>query len=527
VHAGAAEWAVAASELSRALLESGDVSAAGGAACQLRRSMLLAARSALQLAQGLVADAVEDGRAALAMCEEWCAAGGESDGAAPSAAAAPLLSSSPGVALLLPRALQRWGAALGCAGAPAEGRAALQRAHALSLDASRLLDGCGSGAADVASAAASGYLFHHGVDEALFAAAAAAALAERCRVALVELERSAAFEGEGGGGVAPTAENDADFAGLEAWLLSAPPGEAPASAFPYLRVKRYGENSRGVHARCDLPAEVEVMSIGERFLLTVEVAREHEVCRAIAASGVDRDLSAAKHCYLSVYVLCTRGDAEGPFAPYYAVLPRAFPGMPLFWAPEELAWLAGSHVLEQVEERRRNVCADWRLLCDAVPALGAAFTVDDFLWARMMVASRNFGITVDGVRTDALVPFADLLNHLRPRQTRWLFDSQRRSFRIISMVPLVAGQQVFDSYGRKCNSRFLLNYGFAVEHNVDEDTGQCHNEVRFVLTLPPPEEDQWHYHKVHRLGGINVCVKCAGGGPRARAPSARARPSPL
>jgi histone-lysine N-methyltransferase SETD3 len=27
------------------------------------------------------------------------------------------------------------------------------------------------------------------------------------------------------------------------------------------------------------------------------------------------------------------------------------------------------------------------------------------------------------------------------------------------------GQMVFDSYGRKCNSRFLLNYGFIVEEN--------------------------------------------------------------
>ena len=24
---------------------------------------------------------------------------------------------------------------------------------------------------------------------------------------------------------------------------------------------------------------------------------------------------------------------------------------------------------------------------------------------------------------------------------------------------------IFDSYGRKCNSRFLLNYGFVVEEN--------------------------------------------------------------
>lgn len=48
----------------------------------------------------------------------------------------------------------------------------------------------------------------------------------------------------------------------------------------------------------------------------------------------------------------------------------------------------------------------------AVPDF-ASYSLDDFSWARMMVASRNFGIVVDGMRTDALVPYADMLNHYR------------------------------------------------------------------------------------------------------------------
>jgi hypothetical protein len=70
-----------------------------------------------------------------------------------------------------------------------------------------------------------------------------------------------------------------------------------------------------------------------------------------------------------------------------------------------------------------------------------------------------------------------------------------------ALQPLVAGQQVFDSYGKKCNSRFLLNYGFTVEHNADDDTGQFHNELRLSLTLPSPAQDPWHWHKAERLGG--------------------------
>jgi len=65
------------------------------------------------------------------------------------------------------------------------------------------------------------------------------------------------------------------------------------------------------------------------------------------------------------------------------------------------------------------------------------------------------------------------------------------------------------SYGRECNSRFLLkcvahwtfvarflapplplfrvSYGFAVEHNCDDDIGQNHNEIRLLISLQSPE----------------------------------------
>lgn len=84
---------------------------------------------------------------------------------------------------------------------------------------------------------------------------------------------------------------------------------------------------------------------------------------------------------------------------------------------------------------------------------------------------------IGDIKTDALVPYADMLNHYRPRETKWTFDNDKGAFTITSLAQLRAGQQVYDSYGKKCNSRFLINYGFAVENNRDPD-GQCHNEVR-------------------------------------------------
>ena len=100
----------------------------------------------------------------------------------------------------------------------------------------------------------------------------------------------------------------------------------------------------------------------------------------------------------------------------------------------------------------------------------------------MCVCSRNFGLVVNGLRTAALVPYADMLNHYRPRETKWQFDNLLQGFTIVSMGPLGAGLQVYDSYGQKCNHRFLLNYGFSVENNVEPD-GFCPNEVPVLLQL--------------------------------------------
>jgi histone-lysine N-methyltransferase SETD3 len=55
-----------------------------------------------------------------------------------------------------------------------------------------------------------------------------------------------------------------------------------------------------------------------------------------------------------------------------------------------------------------------------------------------------------------------------------------------SLQPIPAGSQVYDSYGQKCNHRFLLNYGFAVEDNRELD-GFCPNEVPMELALTPDD----------------------------------------
>jgi histone-lysine N-methyltransferase SETD3 len=68
-------------------------------------------------------------------------------------------------------------------------------------------------------------------------------------------------------------------------------------------------------------------------------------------------------------------------------------------------------------------------------------------------------------KTDGFVPYADMLNHRRPRQTSWKYCNKKDGFIIEANEDIKRGEEVMDSYGKKCNSRFLLNYGFIVLNN--------------------------------------------------------------
>ena len=83
----------------------------------------------------------------------------------------------------------------------------------------------------------------------------------------------------------------------------------------------------------------------------------------------------------------------------------------------------------------------------------------------MMVSSRIFGINILGKKTDGFVPMADMLNHKRPKQTSWTYSDEKGGFVIEALKDIERNEQVYDSYGKKCNSRFFLNYGFIVENN--------------------------------------------------------------
>jgi histone-lysine N-methyltransferase SETD3 len=267
---------------------------------------------------------------------------------------------------------------------------------------------------------------------------------------------------------------------------------------PYeLLYQDYGDEMRGCHTKEDIYDDEVIIEVPLKCLITVEMGKETEVItvfvtqisaqytssvrlplqigQVIIKSRIELD--APKHIFLMIFMLVDRKNPNSFFKPYYDILPPTLNNMPIFWEPAELKYLTGSYLLEQIDERNVAIEADYLAICGVAPEFRQICTLQEFKWARMCVCSRNFGLTINGIQTAAMVPYADMLNHYRPRETKWQFDEERQGFTVVSLQNIPAGAQVYDSYGRKCNHRFLLNYGFSVENNVEAD-GFCPNEVR-------------------------------------------------
>jgi histone-lysine N-methyltransferase SETD3 len=187
---------------------------------------------------------------------------------------------------------------------------------------------------------------------------------------------------------------------------------------------------RGVHAKQSIATDTICVAIPKKCLITVEMGQATEIGQIILRS--DLDLDAPKHIFLMIFLLwdlkVNRDNSF--FKPYHDILPKTLSNIPVFWNDDELEYLKGSYLLTQISDRIDAITDDYYAICQVAPKLQDIATIEEFKWARMCVCSRNFGLQIDGHRTSALVPHADMLNHHRPRETKWSFDDELQSFTI-------------------------------------------------------------------------------------------------
>ena len=233
------------------------------------------------------------------------------------------------------------------------------------------------------------------------------------------------------------------------------------SYFPKVEIKFYTNDYRGVISSTNISKYETIISIPKECLITLELVLSKPYGKQISEL-MHHELNSPKHCLLSCFLLF---EENNPLYKYYFdLLPKDYGNFPIFYNHDELEYLCGSPFLNLVINKKIDMQMDYNKLCEKVKNF-AQFSFDKFCKARCIISSRVFGITMHDVKTDALVPFADLLNHRRPRQTQWFYDDDKDAFIVQAIENIEQGSEIFDSYGKKTNARFLLNYGFSIEKN--------------------------------------------------------------
>uniref|UniRef100_A0A7R9UCE5 SET domain-containing protein n=1 Tax=Pinguiococcus pyrenoidosus TaxID=172671 RepID=A0A7R9UCE5_9STRA len=211
-------------------------------------------------------------------------------------------------------------------------------------------------------------------------------------------------------------------------------------------------------------------------------------CRAEAGQADDQD---GKRAVFAAPSPRKEVESHVDFSAYLEMLPRLpdLGHMPMLWPSEHLGLLRGSHALHRVRQERTALLKTYwwaRRRSPFFEELAPAF--GDFVWACLIVNSRNFECRVDGEPTTALVPFIDMLNHHRPKQTRWIYDRAERAFELWTEKAHRLGEELFDSYGAKPNHELLVDFGFCVHPNLDSMGGGL-DEVEIVISLPDVAAD--------------------------------------
>ena len=181
---------------------------------------------------------------------------------------------------------------------------------------------------------------------------------------------------------------------------------------------------------------------------------------------------------LTIFLAFEMFDAEhSSWLPLICNFQSTYSGFPITWSYDKLKSTSvekgfNSSLLDSVDE---HVALYSELLCRDVAIINFQFQIGIpakfIIWASFAITSRGFGGGATGGST-ALVPVADLLNHDRnahvevKQEISYDYEGQSADegvvefYEMVTRRDILAGEEVFNSYGKFCARLWLVGYGF-------------------------------------------------------------------
>lgn len=232
--------------------------------------------------------------------------------------------------------------------------------------------------------------------------------------------------------------------------------------FPKINIEYYSHEYRGVHCNKEISEGESIIFVPYSHIISTEVVENSPLVKTLKKSNFQSDVPHQN--YFSVYLLEQQSNPNSFWTTYLKVLPKNFNNSPLFYTEEEKKLLTGSPFLYMLRERFEELEKGYQDICKIDNSF-AKYSFNDFIKVRLVACSRLFAFLLNDRETHTLIPVADMINHDPKGNSSWFYSTERNGFTIKAERTIARNESISFSYGSKCNSIYLLNYGFLIENN--------------------------------------------------------------
>eukprot|EP00826_Nyctotherus_ovalis_P041129 TRINITY_DN410_c0_g1_i1.p1 TRINITY_DN410_c0_g1~~TRINITY_DN410_c0_g1_i1.p1 ORF type:complete len:265 (-),score=64.64 TRINITY_DN410_c0_g1_i1:738-1532(-) len=173
--------------------------------------------------------------------------------------------------------------------------------------------------------------------------------------------------------------------------------------FRRLQLKYYGPDYRGVHTNGNIKANEVFLKVPYHMIITSKSGRQTEIGKKILATKVKVHWDYL--VFITVFLMVEMHNPTSKWKPYLDVYPHLANTFPLFYTDYEKFLLRGTPMLEHIASEYKMLSDEYNRLAEAIPEF-REFSEEEYIRNKILVVSRIFYVTLDGVGERIMVPLA-------------------------------------------------------------------------------------------------------------------------
>jgi len=181
--------------------------------------------------------------------------------------------------------------------------------------------------------------------------------------------------------------------------------------FSKLELRYYSADWRGVHAKEEIKKGDTVLFVPHDTIVTLDLAKESPLGKYMVENEVVDYMYYKMSAYFAVFLMQERKNPNSKFKAYLDILPKSHDDFPIFFTDAEKEFLKGSSFLDLVEEKMEDLLHDYGVLVRRVPGFKEEYSFLEYMQASTNIVSRVYNMDINGVNTNGMAPYADMLNH--------------------------------------------------------------------------------------------------------------------